>query len=447
MLSALSKYVMYPLWDVKDRSSRLREWRRLEASQWWSRERLQGLQWQSLLEMLAHAHDTSPFYRERMQQSGLVPAAVRSPEDFRRLPVTTKQDIRAARDRMISSSFRRSELVTARTGGSTGVALELLFDVRCQERRNAAAMRSDRWAGWDLGMARGALWGNPPEHVGIKRRLRNLLLDRTFVLDTMEMSPQSMDSFIARANRHGEVALFGHAHSLYILARHIRDGGARLARPPRGIISTSMMLLANERVLIEQVMGCPVTDRYGCEEVGLIASECEHRKGLHVNVEHLYVEVLRDDGTPAAPGEAGRIVLTDLSNRGMPLLRYRVEDVAVVSGDSCPCGRQQPLLEKIAGRVADFLKKTDGTLVAGVSLVERTLTAIPGIEQMQLVQDRIDAIQINRVRGADHSPRSDEQLLQELSGVFGPAVSMSINDVAGIPQSRNGKYRFSICNV
>lgn len=447
MLSTLSRHVFHPLWDIKDRSSRLREWRRLEASQWWPAERLRTLQWQSLQEMIEYAWDASPFYRERLQQCGITPTDIRTPEDFRRLPITTKQDIRAAGARMVSRHFDRSELVSAKTGGSTGVALDLLFDVRCQERRNAAAIRSDRWAGWELGMPRGALWGNPPRQVGFKRYIRNLLLDRTFVLDTMEMSARSMDAFVAAANRHREVALFGHAHSLYILARHIRDGGVALARPPKAIIATSMMLLANERALVEQVMGCQVTDRYGCEEVGLIASECEHHRGLHVNVDHLYVEVLREDGTPAAPGESGRVVLTDLSNRGMPLLRYRVEDVAVVSGESCPCGRQQPLLAKIVGRVADFLKKPDGTMVAGVSLVERTLTAIAGIEQMQLVQDRIDAITINRVRAPDHTPRSDELLLQELQSVFGPEVHLTINDVTGIPQSSNGKYRFSICNV
>lgn len=438
---------MYPLWDVKDRSIKLREWKQLEQSQWLARDELQRRQWQHLEAMLVHAWDTSPFYRERMQQAGLVPGDMRSPADYSRLPVTTKHDIRAAGERMISTRFRRADLVGAKTGGSTGVSLDLLFDKQCQERRNAAAMRSDGWAGWQPGMYRGALWGNPPRHVSLKRRLRNLLLDRTFVLDTMQMSPASMDAFVAEANRHGQVAFFGHSHSLYILARHLRDGGLPLARAPRAIISTSMMLLANERAVIEQVMGCRVSDRYGCEEVGLIASECERHDGMHINVDHLYVEVLRDDGSAAAPGEPGKVVLSDLSNHGMPLLRYRVEDVAVPSARDCPCGRGQPLLEGIAGRVADFLRKRDGSLVAGVSLVERTLTAISGIEQMQLVQDRIDAIHINRVRAPDHTPRADELLLAELRSVFGADVDLVINDVQAIPQARNGKHRFSICNI
>src|SRR5690606_33207996 len=111
----------------------------------------------------------------------------------------------------------------AKTGGSTGVALHLYFDVRCEERRNAAAIRADRWAGWDLGVHRGALWGNPPKDISAKQWLRNALMDRIFVLDTMEMVPASMDAFIATANARRRFVLFGHAHSIYILARHVQQ--------------------------------------------------------------------------------------------------------------------------------------------------------------------------------------------------------------------------------
>src|SRR5690606_18382780 len=232
-----------------------------------------------------------------------------------------KDDIRKYHAEFLSDEFTRDKLVRAKTGGSTGVSLELFFDERCQERRNAAAIRSDRWAGWDLGVYRGALWGNPPTDFNAKRWLRNLLLERIFVLDTMEMTPSSMDAFIHEANRRGRVVLFGHAHSIYILARHVQQAACAMVRP-LGIISTSMMLLDRERNLIERSLGCKVTNRYGCEEVGLIASECEKHEGLHINMDDLYVEVLRDDGTPAAPGEPGKIILTDLSNRGMPLIRY-----------------------------------------------------------------------------------------------------------------------------
>lgn len=443
MTEALTRNVFYPLWDWKDRSVKLRRLAELEKSQWLSADDLRRQQWASLNEILDYAATHSPYYRRLFSEVGI--SRVETVEDFRRIPITTKRHIRTHQRDFISDEFQREGLLCARTGGSTGVSLELRFDKRCEERRNAAAMRSDRWAGWELGIWRGALWGNPPES-SVKRWVRNTLLDRIFVLDTMSMSPTSMDAFLAEMDAKGRVVLFGHSHSLFILARYARQVG-RSVVSPLGIIATSMMLLQKERALIEEVFRCKVSNRYGCEEVGLIASQCEKHAGLHINVDDVYVEVLREDGSPAALGEPGKIVLTDLGNRGMPLIRYRVEDVGVLGKGVCSCGRKGPILESIAGRIADFLKSPDGTMVAGVSLVERTLTAIRGIEQMQLVQEVLDELSINVVRDSSYSAESEEALLHEMRGVFGSSMRLVINYVEGIAQEPNGKYRFAICRV
>ena len=116
-----------------------------------------------------------------------------------------------------------------------------------------------------------------------------------------------------------------------------------------------MVLHDWERRTIEEVFQCPVTNRYGCEEVSLIACECQRHDGLHVNADGIYLEVLRPDGTPCPPGEPGMIVVTDLVNRAMPIIRYQVGDMGVLSDRQCPCGRGLPLLEKIEGRMADYV--------------------------------------------------------------------------------------------
>ena len=216
---------------------------------------------------------------------------------------------------------------------------------------------------------------------------------------------------------------------------------------PKSIVATSMMLLDNEREIIEQAFGCKVTNRYGCEEVGLIACECEKHRGMHLNLPHLVVELLDANDQPVKPGEPGKIVVTDLNNFAMPLIRYRVEDVGVYSARQCECGRQLPILERLEGRVADFLKLPEGGQVAGISLVERTLTKVPGIEQMQLVQNSLNEVVINRVKGQDYSDKTDALLLEAMREVFNENVTLTIQDVSNIPQEPSGKYRFSICKV
>jgi phenylacetate-CoA ligase len=159
------------------------------------------------------------------------------------------------------------------------------------------------------------------------------------------------------------------------------------------------------------------------------------------------VEVLRGDGRPAAPGEEGDIVVTDLLNRGMPLIRYRVGDVGVLSGKPCSCGRSLPILETVTGRSADFLVTPRGVLVAGVSLVERTLTAIPGLEQLQIIQEKIDEVVLNVVGDEAYSPETERALLREMRVALGDGVQLRIARISRIEQERNGKYRFAISKV
>jgi phenylacetate-coenzyme A ligase PaaK-like adenylate-forming protein len=446
MMESLSRYVFYPLWDVKDRSSRLKELSALNKQQWWPEDKLRDLQWTRLQNLLKYAAEKSPYYRQLFRDHGLQPGNLSTWDAFQQIPVTTKQEIRNQTDDFISDDYDKKNLVTAKTGGSTGVSLNLFFDEQCQERRNAAQMWADRWAGWLPGEKKAAIWGNPPVARGLKQRLRLQLMDRTIYLDTMNLNDRSMGAFVEQWRQENPKAIFGHAHSIYLFARYVLEQGHTDLRP-KSIVATSMMLLDHERDIIEQAFGCKVTNRYGCEEVGLIACECEQHRGMHLNLPHLVVEFLDANNQPVKPGEPGKIVVTDLNNFAMPLIRYRVEDVGVYSTRYCECGRQLPILEKLEGRVADFLKLPDGGQVAGISLVERTLTKVPGIEQMQLVQNSLNEVLINRVKGQEYSDQTDTLLLEAMREVFDETVSLVIQDVSKIPQEPSGKYRFSICKV
>jgi phenylacetate-CoA ligase len=445
MLTWLSKHVFFPLWEIKDGAHRGQYLRELSTSQWLDAETLCQQQWRRAREAVEYAFRHCPYYQERFAGAGFE-GTLCGWRDFQRLPLLTKRDIRANGDRLLSREFRREDLLETKTGGSTGVALNLYFDKRCQEMRNAAAMRSDRWAGWDIGVKVAALWGNPPIADTPRKKLRNMLHDRTIYFDTMDVDEKSLTAFITHWRKFKPKVLFGHSHSIYILAKYLEEQDVHDIRP-KGIISTSMMLLEPERRLIEEVFQCQVTNRYGCEEVGLIASDCERHEGFHLNIDYLVIEFLREDGTKASPGEEASIVVTDLINRGMPLIRYRVEDMGAPSDRICSCGRGLPLMERVTGRRADFLKRPDGSLVAGVSLVERTLTAIPGIEQMQLVQDELHKLCVKVVKDSSFNEASKHKLQNEFREVFGGEITVEIQYVPALEQTLSGKYRFAICNV
>jgi phenylacetate-CoA ligase len=436
----------YVAWDTKEGGVRLKEFSTLKQQQYWHVEKIRALQTEKLNQLIRHAYTTSAWYKKIIDDIDLNLNEPIKLEDLGRFPITTKIDIRENTSSFISSQYDAETMPKAKTGGSTGVSLNLFFDGYCQKLRNAAQMFSDSFSGWEPGTRVAAIWGNPPRPETTKAKLRAFLLDRMIYLDTMDLNENSMGAFVEDWKSFKPEIIFGHSHSVYIFAKYLKDKKITALRP-QGIVATSMMLLDHEREIIESVFQCKVINRYGCEEVGLIAVECEQHNGMHINNSHMILECLDENNQPAASGQAGKLVITDLNNFGMPLIRYRVEDVGVLSERKCSCGRNTPLLERLEGRVADFLKKPDGGQVAGVSLVERTLTKIAGIEQMQLVQEQLHEILINRVKGAEYTPNTDVQLIAEFRAVFDESVNLVIHDVDKIPQEKSGKYRFSICKI
>jgi phenylacetate-CoA ligase len=433
--------LVFRAWDAWERSDRMAELARLTRSQWLSAAALRSMQADRTRAIVHHAYSTVPYYRRRWRDAGVGPDS-----EFSSLPILLKSDVRSAGDQLLSESADRSTLRTSKTGGSTGTALRLWFDFQCQQSRNAAAMRSDGWAGWRPGKWTACLWGSPVLPRTLRGRARNLLRDRLYYLDTMRLDEDSIRRFLDVANRRKHSILFGHAHSLYVLATFLASRAEPIPSFD-GIISTSMSLLAGERATIESVFNKPVQDRYGCEEVGLIASQCSHHGAMHVNSDHVLVEILRDDGTPAAQGEVGRIVVTDLINRAMPLIRYEVGDLATASDSTCPCGRGLPVIERVVGRTADCFQRRDGSRIAGISLVERTLTAVPGLAQLQLIQHGLSSVEARAVVGGDVGSSLDQMLKEKIDEAFGYDVDLNLTVVDALTPEPNGKYRFTICRI
>ena len=438
-------HVFEPLWDRYEGSERLRTMRELAARQFDAPEALARRRGQRLNAICREAVASTSFWAERFHAAGIDPAGVLTIEDLRDLPLLTKADVRGRLDDLLSTRFAKADLVPAKTGGSTGTALHVYCDARGVQRRNGAALLTDTWSGWRLGQPVAAVWGNPPRAVTFKNKVRTALKDRWIYLDTMKLDEAAVRRFVQQWRAMGPGLLYGHAHSIFLAAEMVRDMGVTLR--PQGIVATSMMLLQPEREVIEAVFGVPVTNRYGCEEVSLIASECERHAGMHVNAEHCWVEVLDDDGNECAPGVDGRLVITEFINEGMPMLRYEVGDRGVWHDAPCPCGRPHRLLRGVTGRVADFLVARDGSRVAGISLIENTLTRYPGVAQLQVVQDVPEALTLNYVPGPEWSEDTRRGMEATFQEALGGGLDVRFVALERIPREANGKYRFSICNV
>ncbi|HUR55872.1 MAG TPA: phenylacetate--CoA ligase family protein [Gemmataceae bacterium] len=438
MLDFLNRHVMHPLMAAKAGSKHLEYLRVVQQTQFDPPDVVRARQLAALKRQLQHAYDTVPYYRAAWRAAGVHPIDVNSLADLEAFPVVTKTDIRRHERDLLSSAFDASKLLVKRTSGSTGVPLTIRIDEPGKQWKAACTLRSDEWSGWRLGQRVAKVWGNPEyRHFGLKGRLRNLLLDRAVYLDTLNLNDERIREFVLRVRRHRPGLIFGHAHSLYLLACQLKKTGDTDIRP-NGIISTAMLLHDWQRTVIEQVFDCPVTNRYGCEEVSLIASECELHQGLHINSDSLYTEVQ----------ESGHLLVTDLTNHAMPLIRYKIGDVVVPSGGRvCRCGRGLPLIERVEGREADYVVTPAGNLISGISLTENFALLITGAAQVQIVQETRQHILIRMVADEAFGDASHRQIAKLVADTFGPTMTYDVELVDAIPQESTGKYRFCISKV
>ena len=445
ILGIFIRKIVAPLWAMKEKSQYLQHLSTIERMQRWPIERVREEQLQRLRSIIQHAVEKTDYYNERFAQDGIASNSIATLADLQRVPMLTKDDIRANKERMVTRDFPRERLISKKTSGSTGVSVELYMDDEGSQWKRGATIAYDRWAGWDIGERVGAIWGNPECYQNWRMYLRNMLLTRHIYLDTLKMDNQAMRDYHATLLKKKPVILFGHAHSLFLFARFIEQNGLSRIHP-KGIISTCMVLHDFERKAIERVFGCRVTNRYGCEEVSLIACECSEGN-MHLNCASLIVEFIRD-GKPVAPGEPGAIVVTDLTNFGMPIIRYMVGDVGVPSTkSSCPCGCNYPIMDSLEGRVADFVVTPDGNYISGISLTENFAMRLPGVKQMQIIQEKVDSLVFRIVKGELFSEQTIVDIDLLARERFGDQMRWQIEYVASIQSELSGKYRFCISKI
>ncbi|HVS39941.1 MAG TPA: hypothetical protein VMS17_30565 [Gemmataceae bacterium] len=435
------------LWKRGD-TAQLRFQREFERTQFLPAEEIRSLQLCRLRSLLFHAGAHCPFYRRRFEQAGFAPGLVRSLEDLRALPPLEKTDIQEHGPDLIARSWPRSDLIRNQTGGSTGAPVTFYLSGARKCSRGAATVRHNRWAGWEVGDKAAVIWGAPCDRPadGWRSRLRSALLREPMWLDAGCLTEARMLEFHEALHRFQPRIIQAYARAAVLYARFLQ--ACRLTpHRPRSIIASAEVLEPDDRALLEQVFRCPVFNRYGCREVSVVASECPAHSGLHVMAEGLYLEIETPKG-PAAPGEMGAVLVTDLLNGAMPLIRYRIGDMAAWADGACPCGRGLPRLERVAGRVTDFLVGADGRLVSGVFLATYVVAQRPSLGQVQIHQDRAGAV-LYRIRPSrDFDPQTDGEYLREATRRhLGDGAVCEWQTAAELPAEPSGKFLFSRSSV
>jgi phenylacetate-CoA ligase len=414
----------------------------LKESQWLSPDKMRELQLAKLRKLIIHAYRHVPFYRDRMRAAGIVPDDIRSLDDLSKLPFLTKDDVRKhLYFDIMSDNHDKAEILKVTTSGSTGEPFVCYVDRAQLEFRWAATLRSMEWTGYRFGDRQLRLWHQTlgMSKTQVAREFADAMLSRRKFIPAYEMSDETLRKFIAAIEEFNPVLLDGYAESFNFLARYLAEHG-RMNIRPKGIISSAQTLPEGSRKAIEDAFGCKVFDKYGSREFSGIAYECEAHVGHHVVGEGYIVEILKD-GRPAAPGEIGEVVITDLNNYCMPFIRYRIGDLAEAldPAETCGCGRGLPRIGRIEGRVQSIIIGSKGQYVPGTFFAHLFKDYDHAIRQFQIVQTDRGAITFKVVKGKRYSDETLAEVLRVLHQFLGDDMKIAVDFVENIEMVRTGK--------
>ncbi len=420
----------------------------LEQSQWLARDRIEQLQMRKLKTLLRTARNHSPWHAERISSAGLELDSERdlTPEDLRRLPTMDKADAQAHREQIVwkavpGGAYRYN------TGGSSGQPLIFYYGRARQAADAACRMRSRRWWGVEVGDPEVFLWGAPVELnktdwvKTVRDRLFNQLL-----LNAFDMTKAAMDEYPRRIRAFDPACVYGYASSLALLAAHAKSRGQSLKTPRLKVVcATGEPLLPEQRRLIGEVFEAPVSNEYGCRDGGLIALESPAGQ-LLLNSETIVLEILDERGNPAAPGEVGEVVLTNLCTEAQPFIRYRTGDMARQSAEFCQAGRGLHVVAEIMGRTTDFIVRPDGAIMHALSVIY-VLRAVEGVGEFKIVQWTPEHLEVSVRPNASWRDEAKEAIVAQLRLRMESPVRVDVNLVESIPPEASGKYRYVVSHA
>lgn len=440
------KYSIFRLYNWTRGYSTFKHLKDLDVSQWKSPTELKQLQWNKLKKLLDYSYTYVPYYKEKFDELCLTPDDIKNPDDFRKLPILTKEDIEKNISRMTSLMYDQKDLIKNSTGGSTGRTLNFYLDRRNIGVRWAIASRGNRMAGLDIGDNHAYLWGSPFDASLQKRILNNIynkMIGCDLFLSSYDLSEDNMFLYAKQLQKYNPKVIIGYSSSLYAFAKFLQKYKIEGINP-KSIIASADVLYDYQRKIIEDVFCCKIFNRYGCREFNIIAQECCEHNGLHINVEHIYMECLTEDKKSAELGEKGTLIITDLDNYGMPFIRYNIGDMGELIDNKCKCGRGLPQLKYLEGRVLDIIVGSNGKLFNGHFFSILLRTAVEGIKQFQVVQKSKDELNIKIIVDETFRKESIDLLTTKIHENCGNDMNVKFEFVDEIPLTKSGKFRFVI---
>lgn len=425
-------------WIIK-KSSKI-YYEQLFNSQYFSREELVRLQNTRLIALLRHVDENVPYYSKLFKDKGIEIDMIKSKEDLKLIPMLSKEDVKNnLYFELFASNINKNKLLKISTSGSTGEPFVVYADRFQLEVRLATTLRQLSWTGWRFGDRQLRLWH---QRIGMtriqsfKEKIDALILRRKFI-PAFEVSEHNIEKFISRIEKARPVLIDGYAESLNFLANYLSK--SKLKINPIAVMTSAQTLPDKSRGMIEVELNCRVFDKYGSREFSGIAYECRDNPGKHHVMDESYIVEILIEGRPAEPGELGEVVITDLNNYSVPLIRYRIGDLAeCVEQEICKCGRGLSLIGRIEGRTQAIVHCANGVWLPGTFFAHFFKDYELLIKQFQIFQESKGIFELRFIKGLGFTSMGIDEMLIELRKFTGD-TKIILSEVTSIPLLQTGK--------
>ena len=395
--------------------------------------------------IVAHAARTVPYYCELLQREGIDPRDIRGARDLDRLPLTDPEEVRADPARFTSDGRRARGALTLTSGALGRQPLQIAHDRRSllaniaygeRERAPVIALCGSGFRPREL-------------HIGYDGSNFKKVL-AFYAAHTRRPSPrrdsllmvEPFDAIVAAVNAKRPDIVTAYGGFLDVFFREVVARGVEL-HAPKVVMYMGEPLSAERREWIEGELGARVMSRYCATEAFKIGYFCELGTGFHLHDDLTHVRVIREDGSDAAPGEMGEIVISNLINHATVLLNHPMRDIAALAGEPCPCGRGHRLMSEVQGRVEDAL-----TLPGGEHLHPREVWSVfkddRRVLQYQLIQHDLDRFELKLVTASgDAFAGSRDRAVERLRAVLGEGARIEASHHAELGRAereRTGKF-------
>ena len=402
--------------------------------------------------LVEHAYLNVPFYRNRYRSIGFEPGDLKELDDFRKLPILIREDIKLHYDEMVAENINKSRLVPVSTGGSSGTPIKVYHDRSSDNMMRAIESRVLRWwnvSRWDRAVRIYRIPDNIHNQEFTNFSWFSRFTSRSAILNASLMTPKNMLDFFKFLENFRPTYLYGYVGGIEAFANFILDNHLHRSTNLmlRAIGVTSSPVTALQRKIIEKAFRAPVYDQYGSCEIFWYASECKIRDGMHILSDIRYLEFLDGKLNPTSENITGKIVATDLLNYVFPLIRYANGDEGSYKSNRCSCGMSLPLMNNVKGRVSDTIKLKNGVIISGDYLTTIFDDFVDEVKQFQVVQKSIDHIEIfvvlsNRSAFEIIKAKVLRRLLYDVKGL----VKVSFIEKEFIPHDR-GKFKYIISEL